>query len=58
MVHVVLDGSQAKLHAQWRNSPFKDVHRQQKLTTDFFKLFELTTLVVTTLVVTTLVVTI
>ena len=27
--------------------PFKDVHRRQKLTTDFFKLFELTILVVT-----------
>ena len=26
----------------------KDVHRRQKLTTDFFKLFELTSLVVTT----------
>ena len=26
---------------------FKDVHRRQKLTTDFFKLFELTILVVT-----------
>ena len=26
---------------------FKDVHRRQKLTTDFFRLFELTILVVT-----------
>ena len=28
------------------NLPIKDVHRRQKLTTDFFKLFELTILVV------------
>ena len=28
-------------------SPFKEVHRRQKLTTDYFKLFELTILVVT-----------
>ena len=42
-----MSSSSVNTKQELSKSRLKDVHRRQKLTTDFFKLFELTILVVT-----------